>query len=136
MSHYDDERRLAMNENHTPIATISQHEVSALSAILQFYERHLWNSTAPSAKRSQRSIELTAVIVKPALLPHGDTATLTKDDIDYVQGSLRTFIAEVKRKIPQSESRIDLLTSCQQLQILFAGLIPSQTEKIGQKPAR
>ena len=121
-----------MDEKHTPIAPISQNEVSALAAILQFYERHLWNSTAPSAKRSQRSIELTAVIVKLALLPHGNTNTLTKDDIYYVQVSLRTFIAEVKRKIPQSESRIDLLTSCQQLQILFAGLSAPHTEKTGE----
>jgi hypothetical protein len=122
-----------MEANHPPVATLSSNEVSALAEILHFYERYLWNSTMPSAKRSQRSIELTAVIVKLSLLPHGDTATLTREDIDDVQTSLRTFIAEVKRKIPPSENRTDLVTSCQQLQILFAGLTQPPTDGEGGK---
>ncbi len=121
-----------MEEQQTPLATLSLNEISALSIILQFYERHLWMTTMPSAKRSQRSLEITAVTVKLLLLQQGDPATLTEQDLAYVQAALRMFISEVKKKILLSDNRTSLLASCQQLQILFSNLIPKEATDKGE----
>ncbi|GHO98387.1 hypothetical protein KSF_084350 [Reticulibacter mediterranei] len=112
-------------EEQISVATLSLNEIMAVSAILQFYEKHMWNTTMPSAKRSQRQVEVAGLIVKLALLPSGQAASLTRGDLGYINTALRIFITQVTEKIPPSDSRGNLLISCEQVQTLFSTLIPA-----------
>jgi hypothetical protein len=120
-----------VDTNDQVMGALSFNELSALSAILQFYERYLWNRMSPSAKRSRLSLEVSLLIVKLSLLPEGFIATLQAEDIDYINDALSVFTSQVTMKQPPSEGQTSVLQSCYQLQVLFAALAqkPGQEEK-------
>jgi hypothetical protein len=111
-----------VDANDQAMGALSFNELSALSVILQFYERHLWNRMLPSAKRSRLSLEVSLLIVKLSLLPEGFIATLQGEDIDYINDALSVFTSQVTMKLPPSEGQTSVLMSCRQLQVLFAAL--------------
>jgi len=120
-----------VDANDQAMEALSFNELSALSAMLQFYERHLWNRMLPSAKRSRLSLEVLLLIVKLSLLPEGFIATLQAEDIDYINDALSVFTSQVTMKLPPSEGQTSVLQSCHLLQVLFAALAqkPGQEEK-------
>jgi hypothetical protein len=112
----DEERSRHVEEREAQIVQLSLNELYALSAILQFYERYLWNTAAPSAKRSRQWVEVYALIVKLFLLPSEKAIKLTVDEVGYLKAALNIFTSHVENKIPPSESRDGVLESCHQLQ--------------------
>jgi hypothetical protein len=112
----NEERSNYVEERANQIAQLSLNELSALSAILQFYERYLWNTAAPSAKRSRQWVEVYALIVKLFLLPSEKAIVLTVDEVGYLKAALNIFTSQIVNTIPPSESRDGVLESCHQLQ--------------------
>jgi len=117
-----------VEEKVKPAIQLSFNELCAFSAILQYYERYTWNATAPSAKRSQRFLEVYALIVKLALLPSEKATTLTVSEFGYLKTALDLFISQVVNIISASESRTGILVSCTQLQAYIDSvIIPKQS---------
>jgi hypothetical protein len=97
------------------LAQLSPNDLSALSTILQFYERFLWNMTAPSAKRSKQIVEVQLLIVKLFQLPKRNAMVLTLSEVGYINSALQIFLSQVKQKIPPSRNRDEVLESCEWL---------------------
>lgn len=104
-----------MKENTGPVATIGQNNLNALSNILYFYERWLWNTLAPSIKRSKQITEVQLLLVKVSLLGSSKIAPLTFDEAEYINSAIKVFEQHVRKKIPQSKDRDEVLTSCEGL---------------------
>jgi hypothetical protein len=126
------QRSQDVEEKTQAVDTLTSNEVSAATAILHYYDKHMWNTTVPSAKRSQLSFEVTVLQVKLSLVLAGRDVSLTTSDLGYLQAAFRLFISEVKQKISPSESCDGLLVSCEQLQEVFANLIPTQSTRTKQ----
>ena|SRR6266705_2685864 len=101
-----------MEEQSTPVELLSLNEIMAVSALLQFYEKHMRNTSLPSATRSQQGVDITLLIMKLSLSPLGETTSLTEEDIGYVQAAFRVFLSQVRRKIPPSQQTENILVSC------------------------
>ncbi len=116
-----------------PMGGLSANELSALAAILQLYERHLWNSMAPSVKRSRQQVEITAIMVKLCLLPVGKASVLIDGEIAYLEAALMVFLCQVEEKMPLSDNRAGILASCHQLRegvaALLEATLPKQAEE-------
>jgi hypothetical protein len=108
------------------IGLVSLNELNALSFILQYYERHLWNRALPSWERSRQSVEIYALIVKLSLIQVGQAATLTEGEITCIMTALDVFTSEVIHRILPSESRDDILVSCKQLREYLTTIFPSE----------
>ncbi|HJT57743.1 MAG TPA: hypothetical protein VJ761_14680 [Ktedonobacteraceae bacterium] len=104
-----------MEEHNQPVATLSQNDLNALASILYFYERWLLHSMAPSAKRSKLIAEVQLLLVKVSFLGTARIAMLTFDEVEHITAAIRTFSAHVKKKIPPSKNREDVLASCEGL---------------------
>jgi hypothetical protein len=110
-------------KDDSSLALLSANELSALAAIMQFYEQHLWNSMAPSVKRSRQAVEVSLLIVKLFLLPSGKEALLTGKDLEHIKAALAVFTSQVENMLPPSESRDGVLTSCHQLGEALAAVV-------------
>jgi hypothetical protein len=104
-----------MEEREEVVAAMNPNDLNALASILFFYERYLWSFTAPSAARTRQITEIQFLLVKVQLLASTKAATLTFDEIDYIEAALRTFTSQMQQKMPQSKNRDDVLESCEGL---------------------
>jgi hypothetical protein len=112
---HDDERKHYVEEQEKPLVHLAPHDLYALSAILQFYERYLRETAAPSARRSKQIVALQLLIVKSFQLPTSQAMVLTFDEVEVMSTAIRIFISQVRTKIPPSTDRDGVLESCEQL---------------------
>jgi hypothetical protein len=113
-------------EHEQMVGLISLNELTALSVILQFYERHLWYAALPSSQRSRQAVEIHALIVKLSLLRERSATILTEGEIECIYTALDLFLSETKRRILPSESRDNILVSCTQLREYLATIFPPE----------
>jgi hypothetical protein len=104
-----------VEEQEKLVAQVSPYDLYALSAILQFYERYLRETAAPSAKRSRQIVALQLLIVKSFQLPLAQAIVLTFDEVEAITTAIRVFVSQVRTKIPPSKDRDGVLESCEQL---------------------
>ncbi|SRR5579875_1470137 len=115
-----------MDEGKELFVGLTHQHLQAISAILYFYERHLWNFTAPSAKRTKQLTEIQLLLVKIQLLSIERIGSLTLEDIGYIDTAIRAFVIQAKEKIPQSESRDAVIDGCMEIrEYLNRALLPS-----------
>ncbi|GHO93045.1 hypothetical protein KSF_030930 [Reticulibacter mediterranei] len=91
---------------------ISQNDVLALRAILQFYGAYLMQNKMPSAKRSADMLMLQVLLFK---LSYASSADLLVEELELMKAALSVFISEVGRRIPGSKGRDGVLESSEQL---------------------
>jgi hypothetical protein len=104
-----------MEEDGEKIAGITPSELSAITHLLYFYERHLWNFIAPSAKRTKLIVEIQLLIVKVQLLASSKVGAFTPVEVGYIEAAISIFITQAKERVTQSESRDAVITSCVEL---------------------
>jgi hypothetical protein len=104
-----------MENGRDLVAGITQNHLNAITCILYFYDRHLWNFVAPSPKRTRQILEVQLLLVKLQLLATSKVGTLTPAEIGYIESAIKVFTTQAKEKTPQSESRDDVLASCEDL---------------------
>jgi hypothetical protein len=95
---------------------ISQNDVLALRAILQFYGAYLMQHKMPSAKRSSDILLLQMLLFK---LSYVSSLPLLVEELTLMKDALSVFIAEVKRRVPGSQGRDGVLESAEQLLLYF-----------------
>jgi|SRR4051794_29574955 hypothetical protein len=91
---------------------ISQNDVLALRAILQFYGTYLMQNKMPSAKRSADLLMLQVLIFK---LSYTSSADLLVEELKLIKDALGVFIFQIKRRMPESKGRDGVLESSEQL---------------------
>jgi hypothetical protein len=94
------------------VVPISQNDVLALRAILQFYGTYLMQNKMPSAKRSADLLMLQVLIFK---LSYASSADLLVEELKLMKAALGVFISEVKRRVSGSKGRDGVLESSEQL---------------------
>ncbi len=104
-----------MEENGNLITGMTRSHLNAISCILYFYERHLWNFAAPSVKRTKQIIEVQLLLVKIQLLSETGIAALSRDDVGYIETAIHVFTAQAREKIPPTPQRDELLANCEDL---------------------
>src|SRR5437763_10538614 len=72
-----------MEEDGVLVAGVIQSHLSAISSLLSFYERHLWNFVTPSAKRTRQIVEIQLLIVKVQPLSSSKMGAFTSSEIGY-----------------------------------------------------
>ena len=72
-----------MEEDGELVAGVIQNHLNAISSLLSFYKRHLWNFVTPSAKRTRQIVEIQLLIVKVQLLSSSKMGTFTSSEIGY-----------------------------------------------------
>ena len=119
-----------MEEQEKLVAQVAPHDLYALSVILQFYERYLRDTAAPSARRSRQIVEVQLLIVKCFQLPLSQAMVLTCHEVEQINAAIRIFSAQVSMKIPQSKDRDGVLESCEKLrEYIVSVFAPKQTER-------
>jgi hypothetical protein len=101
-----------MDEGKYRAVSISQNDVMALRAILQFYGAYLMQNKMPSAKRSADVLMLQVLIFK---LSYAGSMALTVEELKLMKNALSVFISEVERRLPGSDGRDGVLVSSEQL---------------------
>ncbi|GHO99380.1 hypothetical protein KSF_094280 [Reticulibacter mediterranei] len=91
---------------------ISQNDVLALRAILQFYGAYIMQNKIPSAKRSADILMLQVLIFK---LSYASSMDLLVEELKLMKDALGIFISEVKRRVPVPQGRDGVLESSEQL---------------------
>ena len=91
---------------------ISQNDVLALRAILQFYGTYLMHNKMPSAKRSADVLMLQVLVFK---LSYASSMALLVEELELMKAALSVFIFEVKRRVSGSKGRDGVLESAEQL---------------------
>lgn len=104
-----------MEESNKPVPGMTRSHLQAISCILYFYERHLWNFTAPSVKRTKQIVEVQLLLVKIQLLPETGIAALNRSDVGYIEAAINTFTDQAREKIPQTPQRDAVLEACEKL---------------------
>jgi hypothetical protein len=97
---------------------VSPNDLVALRVILQLYERHIWNTAAPSAKKSRQIVEIDFLVVKLSF--YEGATVLTVDDVERIKMALGTFIGQVRLKGLGSIGGDGVLESCEQLLAYFS----------------
>jgi hypothetical protein len=123
---HNDERKNHVEEQEKPLAQVSPHDLYALSVILQFYERYLRETAAPSARRSRQIVEIQLLIVKSFQLPLSQAMVLTCNEVEQINAAIRIFSAQVSMKIPQSKDRDGVLESCEKLRDYIVSVFASR----------
>src|SRR5690349_2935923 len=95
------------------IGKLTLNDLSVLSTMLQFYERYLWNTLAPSVKRTRQMTEIQLVIVKVYQLPQSPAMLLTVREMAYINAAITLFINQVKQRIEPPKNRDEVLASCE-----------------------
>ncbi|GHO93847.1 hypothetical protein KSF_038950 [Reticulibacter mediterranei] len=101
-----------MEDGEHTVVPISQNDVLALRAILQFYGTYLMQNKMPSAKRSADLLMLQVLIFK---LSYVSSLPLLVEELELMKAALNIFIAEVKRRVSGSKGRDGVLESSEQL---------------------
>ena len=57
-----------MEEDGELVAGVIQNHLNAISSLLSFYERHLWNFVTPSAKRTRQIVEIQLVKAQAVMM--------------------------------------------------------------------
>jgi hypothetical protein len=70
-----------MEEDGELVAGVIQNHLNAISSLLSFYERHLWNFVTPSAKRTRQIVEIQLLIVKVQPLSSSKMGAFTSSEI-------------------------------------------------------
>ncbi len=104
-----------MEEEKELIAGITLQHLTAISSILYFYERHLWNFAAPSPKRTRQLIEIQMLLVKMPLLATSKIGIFTPAEVGYMEAAIETLVKQAREKITQSENRDAVIASCEEL---------------------
>lgn len=94
------------------VVPISQNDVQALRAILQFYRTYLMRNKMPSVKRSADLLMLQVLIFK---LSRFSSMSLMVEELELMKDALGVFISEVESRVPGSQGRDGVLVSCEQL---------------------
>ncbi len=97
---------------------VSPNDLAALRVILQFYERYLYNTAAPSAKRSRQVVEVYFLMVKLSF--YAGATVLTVDDVEHIKMALGTFIGQARLKVPGSPGRDEIVENCERLLTYFS----------------
>lgn len=118
-----------MEDGKEPVAGLTLQHLIAISSILYFYERHLWNFTAPSVKRTKQLVEVQMLLVKMPLLAMSKTGVFTPSEIGYIESAINLFMAQAKGKIPQSENRDEVIESCEELREYLVSKFISQARR-------
>jgi hypothetical protein len=118
-----------VEEQEKLVAQVAPHDLYALSAILQFYERYLRETAAPSAKRSRQIVALQLLIVKIFQLPLSEAMVLTFDEVEAITTAIRIFSAQVRTKIAPSKDRDGVLESCEQLREYIVSVFAAKQTK-------
>lgn len=122
-----------MEEGKELVAGMTLQHFTAISSILHFYQRHLWNFTAPSVKRTRQLVEIQLLLVKMPLLVTSKIGVFTPSEISYMESAISVFVAQAKAKIPQSENRDKVIKSCEELRgYLVNNLIPPEQKYLGE----
>ncbi|QBD75198.1 hypothetical protein EPA93_03990 [Ktedonosporobacter rubrisoli] len=104
-----------MEESNEPVAGMTRSHLQAVSCILYFYERHLWNFTAPSVRRTRQIVEVQLLLVKLQLLPETGFTALNRSDVGYIEAAITVFTAQAREKIQQTPQRDEVLARCEEL---------------------
>lgn len=114
-----------MEEGKELVASISLRQLTVISHILYFYERHLWRDASPSPQRARQLTEMQLLLVKLPLLATARLGIFTQAEVGYMDIAIQTFIKQAKEKIPQSESRDAVIEGCEELRgYLVKTLLP------------
>jgi hypothetical protein len=88
-------------ETEKELVGITQNHLNAITCILYFYDRHLWNFMAPSPKRTRQILEVQLLLVKIQLLATSKIGTLTPAEVGYIESAIKVFTAQAnQRTIP------------------------------------
>jgi hypothetical protein len=101
-----------MEDGEHMAVPISQNDVLALRAILQFYGAYLMRNKMPSAKRSADIQMLQVLLFK---LSYVSSLPLLVEEVKLMKDALSVFIAEVKRRMSGSQGHDGVLESSEQL---------------------
>ena len=104
-----------MEESGNPVTGMTRSHLNAISSILYFYERHLWNFAAPSVKRTRQMIEVQLLLVKIQLLSETDITALSRSEVGYIETAIHVFTAQAREKIPPTPQRDEVLVGCEEL---------------------
>lgn len=118
-----------MEENQELVAGLTLNHLTAISSLLYFYERHIWNFGAPSPRRTRQLVEIQMLLVKMPLLATSKIGIFTPAEVGYMEAAIETFVKQARERIPQSESRDAVIESCEALrEYLTKTLIPPGRE--------
>ena len=114
-----------MEESKELVAGITQNHLNAISCLLYFYDRYLWNFMAPSPKRTRQILEVQLLLVKLQLLETAKIGTLTRSEVGYIESAINVFTTQAREKIVQTPSRDAVIENCEELRdYLLKTLIP------------
>ncbi len=101
-----------MEEGEHTVVPISQNDVLALRAILQFYGTYLMQHKMPSVRWSSDITLLQVLLFK---LSYVSSLPLLVEEVALMKDALSVFISEVKRRVPGTQGRDGVLESSEQL---------------------
>jgi hypothetical protein len=115
-----------MEDGNELVAGLTLNQLTALSNLLYFYERHIWNFATPSPKRTRQLVDIQMLLVKMPLLATSKIGVFTQAEVGYMEAAIETFVKQSKERIPQSESRDAVIESCEELKnYLVKTLLPN-----------
>jgi hypothetical protein len=110
---------------------IEAGDLTAMKHILVFYGRYVRLVGASEEAAAWKVDQVQLVLLKVEQILRRSVVVLSWEDLLLIKEAITCFVEQVREKIPDSEARQGVLTSCEQLRDYLSLVLPA-----GRPPGR